>query len=293
MTLKVRNLALFSILVAAVPAMAAPVPTIGTPVEFVDGLNGPEGIAFTRRRQMVVGSTTGAIVQIDRFGNKSVLAETGDPLAGVTVLRDGRVLATSFSGRIWAVDPKTGILEVFAEGIAGPNFVVETRRRRVWVSASLGGAIVDITDPVPEDKATGLSFPNGMAIGKEFGQRYLYVAELVLSRISRLPILKDESLGPLEVYATGIFAPDGIAFDRRGNLLVVGGAGLSVVRRGTRDVEPLLGLGAGEFFSNLAFGRGGGFRRRDFYLVNFGDELGNGTTVVRVPYNIPGAPLRR
>jgi hypothetical protein len=110
--------------------------------------------------------------------------------------------------------------------------------------------------------------------------------------ISRLPILSDGTLGPSEVFATGLVAPDGIAFDRAGNLLVVGGDTLSVVDRfgavSTLSTSPLL-----EWPSNLAFGRGRGFARRDAFLVNYGLPLGSGTQVLRVQYNHAGARLVR
>jgi sugar lactone lactonase YvrE len=147
------------------------------------------------------------------------------------------------------------------------------------VSASIAGTIVDATGGVVVDRATGLNFPNGLALGAD---GFLYVAETGLSRVSRLPIAADGTLGAREVYATGLPAADGISLDR--NLLLVVGAGtLWVVNRTTRAVwalsnDPLL-----DWPSNIAFGRGRGFRKKDLFLANFGPSLGDGTTVVRMP----------
>jgi sugar lactone lactonase YvrE len=283
--------ALALLLVAVAPAVAAPVPAAGPPTVFAGGLDGPEGLAFLKDRTLAVGSTTGRVTRIAADGSKTLLAETGDSLAGLTTLRDGRLLAAAFgAGRIWAVDPATGFASIYASGIAGPNFIVETKTRRVLVSASSAGTIVDATGGELVDAATGLAYPNGLALGKD---GYLYVAELALSRISRLPLSPDGTLGPLEVYATGTTFADGIAFDRRGNLLVVGQDTLWIVDRVTRAVsvlstDPLL-----EWPSNIAFGRGRGFRQKDLFLANFGAPLGSGTTIVRVPYTLRGAKLSR
>lgn len=281
-------------LVAATVVQAAPDPQVGTPTTFATGINGPEGIAFTKRREMVVGTSSGDLLIFDAAGNRRTLTTLPSGLAGITVRRDGSVLAAAFGDdTVWSVDPTTGAATTLATGIDGPNFIVETKRGRVWVSATNTGTIVDITDPAPAVKASGLSFPNGMAIAKDGKQRYLYLAELTLNRIVRFPINADESLGPLEVYATGLLVPDGIAFDRRGNLLVVGGNRLDIVHAGTRQVETVLSGGPMNWPSNIAFGRGRGLSKKEFYAVNYGLPLGSGTFILRFPYNIPGAPLIR
>jgi sugar lactone lactonase YvrE len=108
--------------------------------------------------------------------------------------------------------------------------------------------------------------------------------------VVRLPFLSDGSLGEPELYAEGLTLADGLAFDRAGNLLVVGFGMLWVVNRaGEVEVlseDPLL-----DWPANLAFGQGPGFSNRDVYLANFGQMFGNGTDVVRFRYSNPGAPL--
>ena len=272
-------------------AFAAPVPAVGPASILTDGLAGPEGLAFLKDGRLAVGSTTGRVSRITADGSATMLAETGDSLAGLTTLRDGRLLAAAFgAGRIWAVDPATGFTSIYAAGIAGPNFIVETRKRRVFVSASLAGTIVDVTGGTPIDAASGLSFPNGLALG---GDGYLYVAELGLARISRLPLSTTGVLGPPEVYATGTTLADGIAFDRRRNLLVVGQDTLWVVDRKTRSVSVLSTDPLFAWPSNLAFGRGRGFGKRMLFLANFGPALGDGTSVIQAPYSLRGAQLSR
>jgi sugar lactone lactonase YvrE len=285
----VRALALLVVLL--VPAAAAPPPTAGPASVFAGGLAGPEGLAFLKDGTLAVGTTTGRIVRLDASGTTTVLAETGESLAGLTTLRDGRLLAAAFAGgRVWAVDPATGFASVYASGIGGPNFLVQTRQGRVYVSASLAGTIVEVTSGAPVDVAAGLSFPNGLALA---GDGFLYAVELGLARVSRFALLPDGTLGPGEVYATGLPLADGIAFDGRRNLLVVGQDTLWMVDRATRTTSVLSADPLFDWPSNLAFGRGRGFARKDLFLVNFGPTLGDGTTVVRVPYAVRGAPLVR
>jgi sugar lactone lactonase YvrE len=285
----VLALALGLLLLPVTRAVAHPPAVSGVEV-FLGGVPGPEGIAFARDRTMIVGTATGEVWRITAEGSATTLASLGEPLAGITVLRDGRILACSFNNnRVLSVDPDSGASSVFASGIPGANFVVQARRGPIWVTSSTSGKIFEIASGVPVERAAGLSFPNGLAIGRG---RMLYVAELGLSRVVRLPFETDGTLGAPEVYATGLTAIDGIAFDRSGNLLGVGGDTLWVVdREGVTSVlsnDPLLNWPA-----NLAFGRGRGFGKRDAFLVNFGLPLGSGMEVIRVRYNHGGARLIR
>lgn len=271
-------------------APAAP-PAAGPPAPFASGLAGPEALAFMNDGSLAVGTSSGRIWRYAADGTATPLADVGDSLAGITVLRDGRVLAAAYgANRVWAVDPPTGFASLFVASVTTPNWIVQRRRGQILASSSASGTIVDISTGVPVTLASGLNFPNGMAIGRG---NYLYVAETGASRISRLKINRNGTLGPAEEYATGLPAADGIALDRRGNLLVVGFDTLFVVLEKTRAVvtlstDPLL-----DWPASLAFGAGRGFGRKDLFLANFGLPLGSGSTVVRVPYSLRGAKLVR
>ena len=53
-------------------------------------------------------------------------------------------------------------------GVVVENFVVQTKkRRRILVSATTEGRIYDVASGVPVEVASGIGYPNGMAIGKE------------------------------------------------------------------------------------------------------------------------------
>src|SRR4029078_5767763 len=97
------------------------------------------------------------------------------------------------------------------------------------------------------------------------GAHCLCVALTSAGQVVRLELEPDGSLGEPELYAEGLTLADGIGFDSAGNLLLVGvGVLWGVDRSGNVAVlseDPLL-----DFPSNLAFGQGPGFNRRDVYL---------------------------
>jgi hypothetical protein len=284
-----RTLLAALVLLLAAGRTAAHPPAISGMEIFFGGLPGPEGLAFANDGALVIGSAVGTVRRLGRDGNVTILAELGEPLAGVAVLRDGRVLVASFSGnRVWSID-KQGNASVLASGIPGANYIAQTRRGQIFVSASSNGTIVDIASGTPVVRASGLNFPNGLALGRG---KYLYVAETGGSRVSRLPIGNDGTLGTAEVFASGLALVDGIALDREGNLLAVGNDRLyGVTKSGTvstLSTDPLLNWPA-----SVAFGRGRGFSKRHAFLTNFGLPLGSGMEVVRVVYNHRGGPVVR
>lgn len=268
-------------------------PAVGTPSVFASGLAGPEGIATTRSGKLVVGTSTGDVFRIDETGATSLIASTGDRLAGVSVLKDGSIAACGFDqDRVWRIDT-SGTPSILASGIDGPNVVAQERiRGRIFVSASFAGTIVDVTSGTPVVVASGLVFPNGLAIARDGDHRYLYVAETFAHRITRFFLNSDGTLGASEEYATGVSLADGIAFDTRGNLLVVGLGTLSVIDPVTRTVTPLTSASPLNWPSNITFGRHGA-ARHTMYLANYGPMLGDGTEVIAVPYSIRGARVIR
>jgi sugar lactone lactonase YvrE len=276
-----------AIWLGATLALAHP-PTVGPAVPFAGGIAGPEGLAFGKDGTLFVGTTDGDILRVASDGTTSLLASTGDRIAGVSVMRDGTILACGFNNnRVWAIDPVGGATSVYAN-VASPNFVVQTKRGHVLVSSSFTGAIVDVTNGANVVLASGFPFPNGLAIRK----KYLYVADTLLGSVQRLPFTTPGSLGPPEPYAAGLTLADGIAFDRPGNMFVVGFDTLFLVDAKTQAVttfgDPLY-----NWPSNLAFGTSRPYGKTTMFLANFGPGLGDGTTIVTVPTNHTGARLIR
>ena len=272
---------------AAALALAHP-PTVGPAAPFASGIVGPEGLAFGKDGTLFVGTSDGDILRVASDGTTSLLASTGDGLAGVSVLRDGTILGCAFgANRVWAIDPTSGAASVYAN-VSSPNVVVQTKRGQVIVSSTFTGTIVDITYGANVVLASGFSFPNGLALRK----KYLYVADTLLGSVQRLPFTTPGTLGPPEPYASGLTFADGIAFDRPGNLFVVGFDTLSLVDAKTQAVttfgDPLY-----DWPSNVAFGTSRPYGKTTMFFANFGPGLGDGTTIVKVPTNHPGARLIR
>ncbi len=280
------------VVVLAVPVVVLAHPPRANRFEiFASGLDGPEDLAFTSDGRLIVGSVVGEIKSFGSDGSETLLATVEDSLAGVTVLADGRILAASVGGdRVWAVSPE-GDVSLFAEGIGGPNFILQTRREgRILVSASTANAVVDITNGAPEVVLSNVEFANGLAIREFGGKRHLYVAKTLASEIVRFRMHDDGSFGEPELYAAGVLLADGLAFDRSGNLLVVGGGQLNAVTRNGK-VENLSQNPLINWPANLAFGQGPGWKAREVYLANFGPSFGDGVDVVKFRYNHRGAPL--
>ena len=272
---------------AATPSIAHP-PVVEPATPFASGLAGPEGLAFGKDGSLYVGTATGDIRRVAADGSHAFVASTGTSLAGITVMKDGTILACAAgANRVWAIDPTTGGVRVYAN-VTSPNFVVQTRYGHVITSSTSTGSIVDITNGANVVLASGFPFPNGLAVRK----RYLYVADTALASVQRLPFVTPGVLGPAEPYASGMSLADGIAFDRPGNLFVVGGDKLYVIDVITQAVttfsDPLY-----DFPSNLAFGRSTPYGKKTMFLANFGAPLGSGTTIVKVGTNHTGAKLIR
>ena len=257
---------------------------------FADGLDGPEGLAFTRDGSLLVGGADGTIMKFAPDGSSTVLATIEDPIAGLAVLSDGRVLAASLvMGRVWAISPQ-GDVRIFVDGISGPSTIVQSARDgRIFVSASLQNTIVEITDGVSEIVLAAVSSPDGLAIAREGGQQYLYVGLLLDGQIVRYRMFSDGTFGEQELYADGPFV-SAIAFDNGGNLLAIEEDRL-VVRRRTGEVQVLSNDPLLDGPSNFAFGQGRGFGRREVYVTNYGRVPGQGSEVIRFRYNHRGAPL--
>jgi len=152
-----------AIWLGATLALANP-PTVGPAAPFAGGIAGPEGLAFGKDGTLFSGTANGDILRVASDGTTSVLASTGDRLAGVSVLRDGTILACAFNdNRVWAIDPLSGVASVYAN-VSSPNFLVQTKRGHVIVSSTFTGTLVDITNGANVVLASGFSFPNGLAI---------------------------------------------------------------------------------------------------------------------------------
>ena len=268
------------------PARAG-VPSVGPAVGVASGLGGPEGITVLSNGTVVFGTEAGDVRRVEADGSTTLIVALGERLSGLAVTADDHVLALAYdAGNVWRVDPVLGSVVLQASGVPAANAAAVTRSGRILVSSSSAGTIVDVSSGSPVVVASGLGFPNGLAIG---GDRRLYVAETGQSRISRMKLPRSGPLGPPETWATGVTLVDGIAFARAGVLMAVGFDQLWAVDPRTRaavvvSTDPLL-----NWPSSIAFGRGRGAATRNTFLVNYGLPLGSGSTLVELPTNTRGA----
>jgi sugar lactone lactonase YvrE len=158
---------------------------------------GPDGCVYTASTSL--SPNPGAFVwRICTPGNVEQIAAL-DPTGGPNDLafdRDGNLFVTDpFLGQIWAID---------RNGAA-----------RVWLADALlkGNAAA----PALLFHVQGV---NGIAFDKH--HRNLYVGNLDYGRIVRIPVRADGTAGCPAVFAQSplLVGADGIAFDRKGNLLV-------------------------------------------------------------------------
>lgn len=217
-----------------------------------DGLEFPEGPAWDGRGHLFV-SNCGADyitrVALDGALERRWLsaADTGPggfrKTNGMAFHRDGSLFACDF-GRNAIVrvgpDRRCEVVADRCEGrpFRGPNDLAFDPKGNLYFTDPVGSNehspvgcvyLVERGTRRVRRVAEGMAFPNGVALSAD--ARWLYVAESRYFRVVRFPIREDAALGEMEPWcqlpANG--DPDGMAFDRAGNLWVAQ-FGLGAVR---------------------------------------------------------------
>ena len=211
------------------------VETVGT------GLRGPEGVVLDRSGNIYGGGSDGMIRRVTPEGKVSDVANTGGRPLGMTFDRDGNLFVCDpgLPG-IAKVNPQ-GEVSLFADRVGEdrltvPNFCVFDANGNLYVSNSTTRSFADFQESLgrPDSSgalyclrpdgsgvcvAKGLYFANGLAIDPE--ESAVYVLETARDDVVRIPILGEGRYGESEVYCDHFpAAPDGMAFDRDGNLIV-------------------------------------------------------------------------
>lgn len=198
-------------------------------------LRHPEGVAVDRDGNVWCGGDEGEIYRIAADGSTlEVVASTAGFTLGLAFDGGGRLYTCDLKhAAVFRLDPVSGELTRFAEGGEGsrlriPNFpVVDLRRSCLYVSDShrFGEPGPGIWRFDLESGAGGLwynrplRFGNGMALAPDGDA--LFVVETWGARVLRVPIDADGAAGNAEIYVDNIERlPDGLAFDRAGNLYV-------------------------------------------------------------------------
>jgi sugar lactone lactonase YvrE len=254
-------------------------------------------------------------------GVASLLGELYVPSQGLYVLDFAS--GTPGNGRLLRIDVTTHAITVVATGFQAPNGVAQDRHRNLYVSDSFQGAIYKVApdgssnriwfqDPrlMPQPGGSPPFGANGVAFDRN--QRFLYVATTSDDKIYRIPVLKDGSPGPMQLFASGALidatqhttealrGADGIAFDVKGNLYVCANSAqhptpgvptgeIQVLSPDAQLIARYDGVGANDldFVASLVF------KGRNLFVTNLALDTGGANSklsVVGVPY--PGEPLR-
>lgn len=161
--------------------------------------------------QVAVDATFEPVAQAE-----SILGLDSDPR--------GIIAAGIGTGELLLIDPATGTVEVIAENLGEPNFVVTTPWDTILVSDDRFGenTIDEVTwDGVVTTWVEGVPTPNGMVFSLE--ETFLYVATTFEEPgLWRVPVNESGEAGKPEKWVSfdaGTF-PDGVAIDSEGNVYV-------------------------------------------------------------------------
>jgi sugar lactone lactonase YvrE len=213
------------------------------------GLVRPECVLATASGDLYAADWRGGVAHLRPDGTQALYAGSTIDLPegarpnGIALERDGSFLFANLGtdiGGVWRIDRQGQIRPVLTEvdGAAIPpsNFVTRDAEDRLWLTVSTRvsprsldyrrsactGFIVLDDGRGARIVADGLGFTNECAIAPD--GRHLYVNETYARRLSRFPLRADGDLGPKEVIAEfgpGQF-PDGMAFDREGQIWIAG-----------------------------------------------------------------------
>ena len=201
---------------------------------FYDGLDHPECVAVHPDGSVWAGGEAGQVYRVAADGGTcDEVCRTGGFHLGIAFSPDASWLAVCDLKNkcVWRVDAKTGKSDVFARGAGGhdfgvPNHVSFRRDGSLFVSDS--GGFRKVSGKILRFDGAGrgevwhagpFNFANGTALAPDEGA--LFVACTWLPGVERVEIRDDGSAGKRGVYARfRKVLPDGLAFDRRGNLYV-------------------------------------------------------------------------
>ncbi|HEX9975030.1 MAG TPA: SMP-30/gluconolactonase/LRE family protein [bacterium] len=265
-------------------------------------LNFPEGPAWDGHGTLYVSNCYGNwITKINNEGPGIFLTASEDPFTfqktnGLTVFRDGSLFACDFGRGMILRISRDGTTQIYADGYEGrrfnrPNDLAFDADGNLYFSdpnayraENPDGAIyrvAAITRKVSR-VADSLAFPNGLAFSND--AKFLYVAESAFQRIVRFRVLPGGSLAEKKVFVVLPGGdPDGMNFDRKGNLYVAhfGGGAVYVIAPDGKIIKKL--LTPGKKPSNVEFGDSD---LRTLFVTEVETNA-----VYKIHVKIPGLPL--
>ncbi len=184
-----------------------------------------EGIAAGPDGALWTGDEQGRLYRIDPAdGSFTQVAEVGDWVLGLCLDSAGRVYVCGFgSGRVLRVDPATGEVETYCEGLHGPNWAVFAPDGTLYVSAS-GTEDLETLD----SRVVAIPPGGGQAVPLE-GPLLNFANGLALAADGTLYVIESYGRPRVQTYRDGDWSvyvdlpgtvPDGLALDDEGGLLV-------------------------------------------------------------------------
>jgi len=196
---------------------------------FVHGLDHPEGVTWGADGFVYAGGEAGQIYRVSLDGTFSEIANTGGFILGLALDADHNIYACDNGvGKVMKIT-QAGVVSAYsdnAEPIPMPNYPVFDKAGNLYFSSSgdwhaHNGKVYRIApNGKTEVVSTALkSFPNGVALSPD--GEYLYVVLSNKPGVDRAHILPDGKLGEPETVVTlPKNVPDGVVFDREGNLYI-------------------------------------------------------------------------
>jgi sugar lactone lactonase YvrE len=268
---------------------------------FCDGLDHPECVAVHPDGSVWAGGEVGQIYRISSDGKAcEEIARTGGFNLGIAFSPDASWLAVCDLKNhcVWRLDVRTRKLEVFSRGADGhpfniPNHASFRRDGTLFVSES--GAFRKVTGKILRFDPTGrgevwhdgpFNFANGTALAPD--ESALFVVCTWLPGVERIEIRPDGSAGKRSVYVRIPKAcPDGLAFDRAGNLYVSCYAPSRIYRVSKqRKLSILIDDWEAHTISNCTNIAFGGPKFDQLFVANLGRWH-----ITRIDLRIIGAPL--
>lgn len=268
---------------------------------FCEGLDHPECLAVHPDGSIWAGGEAGQIYRISDDGtNLEEITSTGGFILGVAFDPGGKKLTICDlrQRRLFQYELKSHTLTEFASSVGGepmsiPNHLVYDRRGMLYVTDS--GAFRKTTGRIyrfdPDGRgevwhAGPFNFANGIAISPKGDA--IYVVCSFLPGIERIEILPNGSPGKRSVFARlPKTVPDGLAFDKRGNLYVSCYAPARIYKiTPQRKVSILLDDWEAHTISNCTNIAFGGGKMDQLFVANLGRWH-----ITKIDLRVAGAPL--
>jgi gluconolactonase len=247
---------------------------------FAEGLDHPEGLAFDADGALWAGGEAGQIYRISE-GRTELVGNLGGFCLGLTVSRQQDLFVCNIGlHAVQRLDRTGRVLETFdkvdGQKLETPNFSVFDSEGNLYFSDSgqwnkSNGCVFRLrASGVAEMFAGPFAFANGLCLNK--AEDALFVVESQRDCVTRVPILRDGTAGPLDIYARGLArVPDGVAIDEEQNLYVTCYATDCLYRiTPGRAVELFAYDPEGTILARPTNAAFGGPKGKDLYVANLG-----------------------